>query len=342
MRRILFSVAVAAALVCAVTVPAMASCKMVQAAELPLDPHWYGAVADGQIDGQPVKVLIDTGSSLSMISHAAANKLGLAFRPLPGVTLYGIGGQRQAYGTTVKSLQVGQLVGANMNLVGSDSLSNPNIAMILGNDILSQFDVEFDLPDHAIRLFKPEGCTPDQLVYWNKPYSLAPLLETVRDAPSIRTTVMLNGQRINAELDSGAGVTVVDRDTAGRVGVAVDAAVTPPAARGLGREARAVSVGQFKTFALGDEQIGNVKIELISLVSDMQTTDTGTDTRIARSVTGDTEPMMLIGDDFLRAHRVLVANREHAIVFSYVGGPVFAMPAATKPAPATALSPPSP
>jgi len=52
--------------------PAFADCKMVQVAELPLDPHWYGVVADGQINGKPVKVLVDTGSTLSMISQSAA------------------------------------------------------------------------------------------------------------------------------------------------------------------------------------------------------------------------------------------------------------------------------
>jgi len=307
---------------------------MIQVAELPLDPHWYGVVADGQINGQPVKVLVDTGSSLSMISRAAAVKMGLAFRPVTGVSLYGIGGQRQAYGTTVTSLQIGQLVAKNIDLLGSDSIGNPQIAMVLGNDILSQFDVEFDLADHVLRLFKPEGCVADQLAYWNKPYSLAPLLPTSRDSPSIRTPVSLNGQTISAELDSGAGASVVDAAAAARVGVVIDTSVTTEPARGIGQAPRPVKIGQFKTFALGEEKIGNVRLGLIRLVADMQMTDQQTDTRIAQSVSGDVEPMMLIGQDFLRSHRVLVANREHALLFSYLGGPVFATPATTvKPSP---------
>jgi len=324
--------AVLIGLACLGACPAFADCKMVQVAELALDPHWYGAVADGQINGQPIKAMIDTGSSLSMVSRSEAAKLGLAFRPV-GATLYGIGGQHQAYGTTVKSLQIGQLFANKIDLIGSDTLTNPNIAMILGNDILSQFDVEFDLPDHVMRLFKPEGCSAEQLVYWNKPYSLAPLLGTNRDSPSVRTSVSLNGQRIAAELDSGAGASVVDITVANRVGVAIDTSVATEAAHGMGEAPRPVSIGEFKSFALGDEQIGNVKIQLINLVGDMQLTDQDTDTRIARSVSGDTEPMMLIGDDFLRTHRVLIANREHVIVFSYLGGSVFATPAEKKPAP---------
>ncbi len=329
---VLAAVALSALAVSGFARPALADCKMLQVAELALDPHWYGAVADGQINGQPIKAMIDTGSSLSMVSRSEAAKLDLAFRPI-GATLYGIGGQHQAYGTTVKSLQIGQLFANNIGLVGSDTLTDPKIAMILGNDILSQFDVEFDLPDHVMRLFKPEGCSPVQLVYWNKPYSLAPLLGTNRDSPSVRTSVSLNGQRIAAELDSGDGASVVDITVANRVGVVIDTSIAAGAVHGLGQAPRPVSIGQFKSFAFGDEQIGNVRIQLINLVGDMQLTDQDTDTRIARSVSGDTEPMMLIGDDFLRTHRVLIANREHVIVFSYLGGSVFATPAEKKPAP---------
>jgi predicted aspartyl protease len=331
--RTVFTAALLALAVGVSAWPALADCKMIQVAELQLDPHWYGVVADGQINGQPVKVLVDTGASLSMISRSAAVKMGLTIGPIPGLTIYGVGGQRNGYGASVKSLRIGNLVADNRMFAASDGLDDPQIAMILGNDMLAQFDVEFDLPDHVMRLFKPEGCVADQLAYWNKPYSLAPLLATNRDSPSIRTPVSLNGHSISAELDSGAGVSVVDITVANRIGVVVDTSVTTDPTRGLGEAPRPVSIGQFKTFALGEEQIGNIRIELIKLVADMQTTDQQTDTRIAHSVSGDVEPMMLIGQDFLHAHRVLVANREHALLFSYLGGPVFATPAAKKAGP---------
>ncbi|MEA1674201.1 hypothetical protein [Nitrospirillum sp. BR 11163] len=34
-------------------------------------------------------------------------------------------------------------------------------------------------------------------------------------------------------------------------------------------------------------------------------------------------PDMLLGLDFLRAHRMFVAHSQHRIYFTYVGGPVF-------------------
>jgi hypothetical protein len=43
---------------------------------------------------------------------------------------------------------------------------------------------------------------------------------------------------------------------------------------------------------------------------------------------------MLLGADFLRAHRTLVAHSQQRLYFTYVGGPVFlAEPAAPRSAP---------
>jgi hypothetical protein len=40
-------------------------------------------------------------------------------------------------------------------------------------------------------------------------------------------------------------------------------------------------------------------------------------------VAAGTEPTMLLGMDFLRAHRVLIDNATRKMVFTYEGGPVF-------------------
>ena len=40
-------------------------------------------------------------------------------------------------------------------------------------------------------------------------------------------------------------------------------------------------------------------------------------------------PEMLLGTDFFRSHRVLIANAQKKVYVSYIGGPVFRTPAAT-------------
>jgi hypothetical protein len=45
--------------------------------------------------------------------------------------------------------------------------------------------------------------------------------------------------------------------------------------------------------------------------------------RIPVPAAGAHEPEMLLGLDFLRAHRILVDNSMRKMVFTYEGGPVF-------------------
>jgi hypothetical protein len=79
-------------------------------------------------------------------------------------------------------------------------------------------------------------------------------------------------------------------------------------------------VETFDSVSIGDETIRNVKLR----VGDMFGKDTvvGTGSRIARHVMAD-QFEMLLGFDFLLSHRVLVLPKEHAMVFTYNGGPLF-------------------
>jgi hypothetical protein len=79
-------------------------------------------------------------------------------------------------------------------------------------------------------------------------------------------------------------------------------------------------VGTFDSVSIGDETIRNVRLR----VGDMFSKDTvaGTGSRIARPAAVD-PPEMLLGFDFLLSHRVLVLPKEHAVVFTYNGGPLF-------------------
>ena len=88
---------------------------------------------------------------------------------------------------------------------------------------------------------------------------------------------------------------------------------------GLGAKRVDWYVGPFESFAIGNESIPDVRIRFSDLFRDA--TYTNTSSRIVKNVTSY-QPMLL-GFDFLRAHRVLVAHSQRKLYFSYVGGPVF-------------------
>jgi len=310
--------------------PAMADCKIGLVAELPLDPNRDVPVAEGEINGQPARFLIDTGSSWTMIVREEALKRHLAMARVKGVTVFGVGGQQEAFGGTVRSLKVGNLVATNVQVIASGpSKGSSDVAVVLGEDALSEFDVEFDLANHFIRFFKPQGCSPDQLVYWNKPYSQASLLDTDRDSPSVRLPVALNGKRVEAVLSSGTSISLVDSTAADLVGAKPDAGATSEILHGSGKAPTTLTTSHFANFALGDESIGHVRIWVAPFASQLEQPDATS--FIHHSVTNDPTRTMLVGADFLRAHRVMVAHREHVVVFSYSGGPVFGLPTRADP-----------
>jgi predicted aspartyl protease len=325
MTRSLFMAALAVGAALLGVRPALAECRLGMVAELPLDPNRDVPVAEGEINGQPARFLIDTGSSWTMIVREEALKRHLAMGRLAGVTVYGVGGAREVFGGTVRSLKVGTLVATNVQVIAAGPAKGASdVAVVLGEDAMSEFDVEFDLANHFVRFFKPEGCTPDQLVYWNKPYSQAALPETDRDSPSVRMPVNLNGKRVEAVLSSGSSVSVVDTTAADAVGARIDKSAPDEVLHGVGIEPKALTVSKFASFALGDEAIGNVRIWSTAFSAQTERPDGGS--FMAQSASKDPTRTLLVGADFLRAHRVLVANREHLMVFSYVGGPVFSLP----------------
>ena len=306
---------------------AACACTLQTVGELNVDLSRRAPIVDGEINGVKVKIVIDTGSSLTMITAPAAKALGLIGAPTPGGYVFGIGGRRDTYATVLKSLKVGTLTGSDLPpiTVGGALAGEPDVAMLLGSDFLSQFDVELDLAHNMIRLFRADGCTPPQLVYWNKPYSQADLVASDRDSPVVMATALLNGKRQPVQIDSGADVTIVDEHVASNLGVRRGGAGEVHI-EGLGPQDRAGWIGQFDSFALGDEQIAHPRLTVIKLAQD--TVDNGGAYMVPKSLDGNTPPTMLIGADFIRAHHLLIGVQEHVLVFSYSGGPIFSAPAA--------------
>ena len=298
-----------------------AECKLVEIAEFHVDPGSSRPVVDGEINGQPVKILFDLGSGVSLIPVSEAKRLGLAMSRLEGVRMYGFGGDVAAYDANIKELKVGDFKVGNLALVASgDEDTKSPFSLVLGDDFFSRTDVELDLRDNVVRLFNPQGCAPPQLVYWGHAYSQATILPWERDSPSTQVMATVNGKQVLAELDTGASVSIIDEVAAEAAGVARPADAKVEASRGgIGPRPTDVWRGRFDSLALGDEKLSNIHLQIAHFARGMSYADTGTMIRRQLAST----PYLLIGADFLHAHRVFIDNKDHLILFSYEGGPVF-------------------
>jgi len=306
----------------AVAGPVYGDCK-IERSELPVSVEHNRAYLNGEINGQRVRILVDTGSAVDLIWRSQAERLGLKLRELQGIQLAGVGGNVRTEQTTVKQLTIDNLTVKDVDFIVAGASKRPsgNVAMILGENFFSRFTTEFDLGHGAIRIMRVSGCRTEQLVYWSKTYSLAKLIRSPSDRNHIETEVLLNGEKILAWLDSGAYTSLVTTAAAARVKVTPDTTgvVAAGNARGIGRFAAPSWVGTFDTFALGDEQIHNAKL----LIADVFAHNTSISLGSRIPVAMEGLPSMLIGADFFLSHRILVPQGGREFVFTYVGGPVF-------------------
>jgi clan AA aspartic protease (TIGR02281 family) len=299
---------------------AQAACQLQTMAQFPIVMHGNEPLVEASINGQKVNFLLDTGASTTVITREAAERLGLHATYMEGVTFYGVGGSDAAQITTVHDLKIGASTAHDIRMVVTGhGFGSAGFVGLLGADFLMQADIELDLAGGFVRLFKAKGCQGDEVVYWNKPYAVAQL-EPGEPQTVVGLFVDLNGRKVRASLDSGSDRTIVTTVAARNAGVTPHSAnvIAAGTTVGVGHEQVATYVAEFPTLSVGDETVRNVTIELGDIFA--AATDTSLGSHIAHQVMGDG---MLLGADFIKAHRIYVARGQGKMYFSYNGGPIF-------------------
>jgi len=311
----------AGALALALVGNANAGCKIVQLAEWPVSHANNRPRIEGKVNGQPVTVLIDTGASSTFVWRWTANELGLPLSGAQGIRVFGAGGEAQIAATMIKDLQIGAYRASSVRLLamGDEQGTKHESGMVLGDEFFSSFSTEFDVAHGVVRLLRPQGCKADQLAYWSSTYSQADLQPMRLQNPKILMDILVNGKHVSAMLDTGAPTSMLDLGVAERIGVKPGTAAEAIPAKGLAAKSFATWVATFDSVSIGDETIRNVRLRVGDMFGKDTVAETGS--RIARSA-GEL-PEMLLGFDFLLSHRVLVLPKEHAVVFTYNGGPLF-------------------
>jgi predicted aspartyl protease len=315
--------------IASIGVGAASTCKLAQVDEWPVRFERNRLLVDGAIDGQKIGVMLDTGAMRSLIPRSAATRLGLERHPTRFAT-YGVGGNTYMDIIYLKEFRIGRSTRKDWGVFTAGERDfGTNIGFILGEDFFSQVDVEFDLAHNAVRLFQAKDCDAASLAYWAPNDHSDVAIERVDDLrPQIVLTALVNGQPLKALLDSGAQTSVLTKSAAAGLGVTPETpgVVATGKAVGMGPDAIDSWIGPFESVVIGDERIRDTTI------------------RFAELYDGSGAPRlhpMLLGADFLRSHRVLVAHSQRKMYFTYEGGPVFQYPrqvpaTATDAKPATA------
>ena len=259
---------------------------------------------EGRIDGTPADMLVDTGAWASMLTRTGATKRGLQLER-SGLAR-GIGGYARMYSARVREFQAGPAVIRNnkVRVVGDMGLS-PSFDAILSAQFLLQTDLEFSLATKELKFFQPSNCKNAMLAYWDADAVEIPFDNRFSHHANPYFTVKVNGKEITAMIDSGAATSALTREGAERAGVNLDG-------EGVTRLQDVVGIGN-KSVARWNVKPALVEIGRIAI----------RDADIGVLDADGLDVDLLLGADFLRAHRVLFAMSQQKLYISYLGGHPF-------------------
>jgi tetratricopeptide (TPR) repeat protein len=293
-------------------------CHLSKYFDLPVDMEGRAAIVSTKIDGQEARFEVDTGAFFSTLTAEAADRLKLRTVPTSNVLIVeGIGGSA---GATVGEASDFNFAGVPLKHVqfvvgGRDYY--PDTVGLLGENLLSWADVEYDFAHGVMRFIKVEGCGDKPLAYWSRGnYGVIPIdAYNPPESAHIKGTVKINGRSVRVMFDTGSSVSVLTRRGAERAGVNMDGPDVKSAglSSGIGRGVVETWTVPIDSFAIADEQIKSTRLTVVDKMS-----------------FADVD--MLLGMDFFLSHRVLVSRSQKKLYFSYNGGPVFRLDEPTPPA----------
>jgi predicted aspartyl protease len=282
---------------------AHADCSLSLVSRLPLTLSSSGLLVPVTLDGQPAQLIFDTGSFTSILSVAAANRIGLRHTRTEETdavmaTLGGIGGGRSAMGVTARTMDLGGLKGRDVNLLAADF--RPALGDgLLSIDLISKYDVDLDFPDHQVILYEPIGDCRAPSAFLASPLYSVPLRPFGRDRRP-RVTVSIGGQEVVAMLDTGAGHSAIFRQAAGRLGLHMDDLAADPHAHAAGVGPNAVrSVRHvFAPVTIGDLTFDHMSVDILD--------DHASD-----------DVQMLLGADFQHAVHLWISYSSGTLIMQY-------------------------
>jgi predicted aspartyl protease len=279
------------------------NCQLLRIAQWMMRAEYYSPVVDAVINGQNVRVLLDTGAPLTVVRRAATRSLNLARTEIEG--------HPNAEAVYINEFRIGKWQRSDWRvLVAGEHDFGDDVALVLGDDFFQNADVEFDFQSNAVRVYQAKDCDGAALAYWARSATQVP----IEPGGRVQLGIAINGQPVRALLDSGASRSLLGTAEAAKLGITAQSpgATAAGCVVGYGKNGVDSWTAQFESFAIGDEVIRNPRIRFADL---------------ARH-TGDAQTAMLLGADFLHSHRVLVSRSQGKLYFTYAGGTVFPRPPA--------------
>ena len=294
-----------------------------------------------QIGDKTVGLLIDTGGAFSGLTKRAVRELNLdtgQYLNRDGSVTYlkDVKGQTEGLQTRLPSITLGRLRQENvwfMVLPGEDT-GGPEIeqfAGIIGSEMLRNVDVDFDFAARKLNLFSSDHCAGN-VVYWTNqalPVAIVPF--TLNRAGHIMFRAELDGRRVDTMLDTGAGTTILNLDTARRTfRIDVNAPDVERVGELKGGYTASTYRRRFKTLAIEGVTINS---PLITMLPNMMGTVNPGAPRTGSMIRDDGNglPDVILGMNVLSEMHVYIAYKERKLYLTAANPQPAAAPAPATP-----------
>jgi gag-polyprotein putative aspartyl protease len=309
--RALLRAVVVVAVVTGVGLPVAegADCKLALLSEWPIKIDNSRLLVEGAVNGQPVQVMLDTGSPRTMLDRTAAKRLNVMRRDVEKRDrILAAGTEARLEIASLDEFRVVDFKRTPWRLVISPE-RDLAADVLLGEDFLSLVDLEFDLEKSVLRLFKPENCEGKKLAYW------------ASEGQSVGEVAIDPLIAANPQIVFDVATSVLDKPAASRLGATPETAGVTVVGERPSANGKMLTVwsAPFQSFAIGTETAKDVRLPFSEVFRDASYSSLGSHV----PTKGEGAQQMLLGVDFLRSHRVLVSHSQKRIYFTHNGGPMF-------------------
>jgi predicted aspartyl protease len=290
-------------------------CRLAQAAVIPLEEARDGHFAiQATIEGETVKLVLDTGASGSFIDRSFVERHGLTQIDTP-ILGYGLTGKPIDHVARLGRLSLGTAMIKDSTFAVSElapSQLADNIVGLLGSNYLTRYDVEIDTEGGKLKLFRQDHC-PGRVVYWAHEYFKVPVHLT--PDRRLEVGIDIDGKALRALIDTGAFRTTMRLATARDV---FDVAADSPGSTSLGKISGVEGITldsfshRFAHFTLGGITVENSEITIADIDAGR-----GAEPRIGTLIRGQLDQQdVLIGTPLLRRLHLFIAYSESTVYFT--------------------------
>jgi hypothetical protein len=252
-------------LLCLLTAsPVRAACSVQPVTQVPLRFAGTLPLLPLQIDDQPATFVLDTGAARSVVTEAAATRLGLRMDEWVGTTMRGVGGVVDHRNADPRSITLGGVTLHRRTLARDNSLavgglSRPGTAGhaidgLLGRDFLSVFDLDLDVPGRRLTLYSVQDCA-GRFLPWSGAYASVPVQNPMEQA--LVAILRIDRTPLRALLDTGSTASLIAAPGMVRLGLSVAGLMDDPGVTvsGLGPRRVIMRRHRFRSMQVDDTTI---------------------------------------------------------------------------------------